>query len=205
MTAVPIDSDTNGSAANGGTADTDAPKPRTRLPPTEIREMELADLPAVFALGEDLFTADDYPTLYRMWDDYELAVRFASESDLCFVAEMGDRIVGFTLGTMLEKKGSAWTYGHLLWLGVDPKAGRRGIGRRLVEKITEAFIEAGARILIVDTEAENVGAIKFFRGLGFGDDNPHVYLQKNLTDDPDYIEHRKQERHARRRRQTGTR
>ena len=40
--------------------------------PVEIREMRLEDLPAVFALGQKLFTAEDLPTLYLCWDDDEV-------------------------------------------------------------------------------------------------------------------------------------
>lgn len=160
----------------------------------EIRSMEIDDLAEVYALGEELFTAERWPTLYRTWDDYELAVLFAADAELCLVAEIDDRIVGFALGTILEKRGSAWTYGHLLWLGVDPMAGRRGIAGRLVDKLTELFIEEGARILLVDTAADNTAALGFFRKIGFDDPEEHVYLSKNLTDDPDYKAHRKREK-----------
>ncbi|MBM4344634.1 MAG: GNAT family N-acetyltransferase [Deltaproteobacteria bacterium] len=160
----------------------------------EIRAMEIGDLPEVYDLGEDLFTAERWRTLYRTWDEYELATLFASEGDLCIVAELDDDIVGFALGTILDKRGSAWVYGHLLWLGVDPKVGRRGVAAKLLERMTETFIVEGARILLVDTAADNEAALAFFRKNGFGDEEPHVYLSKNLTDDPEYKAHRKREK-----------
>jgi ribosomal protein S18 acetylase RimI-like enzyme len=154
-----------------------------------IREMEIGDLAAVYALGEALFTAERWPTLYRTWDPYELAVHFASDSEMCLVAAIDDKVAGFAVGTMLEKHGSAWTYGHLLWLGVDPTAGRKGIGSRLTAHLQEVFIELGARMILVDTDAENTPAIDFFKRAGFDDDSEHVYLSKNLTYDPQYIAH----------------
>ncbi len=160
----------------------------------EIRSMEIDDLAEVYSLGEELFTAELWPTLYRTWDDYELAVLFAADAEMCLVAEIEDRIVGFALGTILEKRNSAWTYGHLLWLGVDPMASRRGIAQRLVDRLTELFIEEGARILLVDTAADNQAALNFFTKLGFGDPEEHVYLSKNLTDEPEYKAHRKREK-----------
>lgn len=176
--------------------------PRPRRPPAgngiEIREMEIGDLAAVYELGEDLFTAERWPTLYRTWDAYELAVHFASDSEMCLVAELADRIVGFAVGTMLEKHGSAWTYGHLLWLGVDPNAGRKGIGGKLTARLQEIFIELGARMILVDTDANNTPAIAFFKRAGFDDDSEHVYLSKNLTYDPEYIEFHKKGRVAER-------
>lgn len=160
----------------------------------DIRQMEIGDLPEVFELGEELFTADRWSTLYRTWDECELAELFASEGQLCLVAELDDAIVGFALGTVLDKRGSAWSYGHLLWLGVDTTIGRRGIAGQLLERMTELFIEDGARILLVDTAADNEAALGFFKKAGFGAEEPHVYLAKNLTDNPEYKAHRKREK-----------
>jgi ribosomal protein S18 acetylase RimI-like enzyme len=147
----------------------------------DIREMELGDLPAVYALGERVFTPDASPSLYRTWDQYELVVSFASDGETCLVAELDDQIVGFATGTMIHKARSAWTYGYLLWLAVEPALARQGIARRLLKRMTDLFVDAGARMLLVDTDAENESALAFFRREGFGNDQAHVYLSKNLS------------------------
>ncbi len=166
--------------------------------PLEVREMEIGDLAAVFALGESLFTAERWPSLYRTWDQYALATHFASDTETCLVAELNDKVVGFAVGTMLEKPGSAWSYGYLVWLGVDPTAGRGGIGAKLVGDLQEVFIELGARMIMADTDAENSAAISFFEKQGFEEDSEHVYLSKNLTYDPHYIAHHRKGRVAER-------
>jgi ribosomal protein S18 acetylase RimI-like enzyme len=173
-------------------------KSKTRPAPgnATIREMTLSDLPAVYALGENLFPADKWPALYRTWDEYELAVHFASDYETCLVAELDERVVGFALGTLLEKRGSAWTYGYLLWLGVDPDVARKGVAARLFERMTDLFIKLGARMIMVDTDAENEAALSFFRSQGFGQETAHLYLSRNLTHDPDYLRHRKRPRAA---------
>jgi ribosomal protein S18 acetylase RimI-like enzyme len=158
--------------------------------------MQIGDLAAVFALGEELFTADRWPTLYRTWDEYELAVHFASDSEMCWVAEVDGKLAGFAVGTLLEKRGSAWTYGHLLWLGVNPAAGRKGIGGLLTTKMQQVFIGLGARMILVDTDADNKPAIAFFQRAGFEHDSAHVYLSKNLTYDPGYLAHHRKGRVA---------
>jgi len=151
-----------------------------------IREMTLEDLPVVFALGERLFRAEDSPTLYRTWDEYELVNMFSSDGQFCLVAEHEDLLVGFVTGTVIEKRRSAWNYGYLSWLGVVPEHEGRGIARRLVARLTELFIEEGARIMLLDTEAENTRAIEFFERLGFGNRVEHVYMTRNLTRLPEY-------------------
>lgn len=80
------------------------PKP---LPQVEIREMELKDISGVFELGQKLFTAEKWPTLYRSWDDHELAQLFSTDAETCLVAEADERIVGFALGRVMEKPRSA--------------------------------------------------------------------------------------------------
>jgi len=180
------------------------PKPRSHVKDVIIREMSLQDLPGIFALGERLFPADKWPALYRTWDEYELAVHFASDSETCLVAELDGAVVGFALGTLLEKRMSAWTYGYLLWLGVDPEVGRKGVAARLFASMTDLFIKLGARMIMVDTDAENEPALAFFRSQGFGQETPHLFLSRNLTHDPDYLRHRRPARAAAPRRKPAT-
>jgi ribosomal protein S18 acetylase RimI-like enzyme len=158
------------------------------LPSVEIREMELRDVPEVFELGQKLFTAEEWPTLYRSWDDHELAQLFSTEAETCLVAVADDKLIGFALGRMMQKPKSAWRYGWLLWLGVDRRFKRSGVATRLVKQLTGRFIERDARIMLVDTAAKNHSALGFFRRNGFGQEIRHVYLSQNLENDPRYIE-----------------
>jgi ribosomal protein S18 acetylase RimI-like enzyme len=159
-------------------------------PSIEIREMELADLHPVFELGHRLFTAKKWPTLYRAWDEYEIMELYATDRELCLVAEANSKVVGFALGAEMEKPRSAWRYGWLLWLGVHPKYKRAGLGTRLVNRLTDLFIEREVRMMLVDTDAENKDAIAFFHRQGFGGAIHHVYLSRNLDDHPDVLEKR---------------
>lgn len=143
--------------------------------------MELEDLPGVFALGERLFTAEAWPNLYRTWDEYELVAMFAADGDTCLVAEQDDEIVGFALGTIIEKRRSAWSYGWLVWLSVAPEVRRSSVGSRLVDRLTELFLEQGARMMLVDTDAQNEPALAFFEARGFGNPRGHLYLTRNLA------------------------
>jgi len=99
---------------------------------------------------------------------------------------------------------SAWTYGYLLWLGVDTDVARKGIAARLFGAMTDLFIKLGARMIMVDTDAENEPALSFFRSQGFGQETPHLFLSRNLTHDPDYLRHRRPSRPASTRRKTAT-
>ncbi|WP_372807892.1 GNAT family N-acetyltransferase, partial [Pontiella sp.] len=94
----------------------------------EIRTATIDDLAGIFHLGEKVFTSQAYSNLYRTWDEYEVTHLFNSECEYVLVAVSEGKVVGFAMGTVIEKARSAWNYGHLLWLGVDPDFARHRIG-----------------------------------------------------------------------------
>lgn len=150
----------------------------------EIRQVKIDDLPAIFHLGEKVFTSQEVSNLYRTWDEYEVTGLFNSESEHLLVADPGDgTVVGFALGTTIKKPRSAWNYGHLLWLGIDPDFARQGIGGMLFNRFKELMEEEGVRMLIVDTQADNEAAINFFKHKGFENPTDHIYMTLNLQKD----------------------
>ena len=146
-----------------------------------IREMSIDDLSDVYHIGEEVFTVDYSSALYRTWDEYEVTSLFNTESELCIVAEVEDEIVGFALGTTVNKHHSSWKYGYLLWLGVRPEAQKNQFGKRLFVELKRRMRDQGARMIIIDTGADNEPAINFFRKQGFGNVEKHDYMSLNLT------------------------
>jgi len=148
----------------------------------EIRTATIDDLAAIFHLGEKVFTSQEYSNLYRTWDEYEVTHLFNSESEYVLVAEVEGQVVGFAMGTIIEKARTAWNYGHLLWLGVDPDFARMNIGSLLFERFRELMeTTQGIRMLMVDTQADNEPAIKFFERKGFENPTDHVYMTLYLN------------------------
>ena len=146
-----------------------------------IREMTIDDFPEVFHIGEEVFTVEYSQSLYRTWDEYEITTLFNSDSELCLVAEAGEKIVGFVLGTTVNKHNSPWKYGYLVWLGVRKNIQQGGIGSGLFKEIKHRMKEQGVRMMIIDTSADNLPAVSFFQKQGFGDVQEHVYMSLNLT------------------------
>ena len=148
-----------------------------------IRPATIDDLPGIFHLGEELFTSQDVTNLYRTWNEYEVTQLFNSESEFMLVAEDNGIVVGFALGTVIEKYASAWNYGHLLWLGVKKDCARRKVGSRLFDRFRQIMEEQGIRMLMIDTQADNDAAIRFFKRKGFENPTGHVYMTLNLQKD----------------------
>ncbi len=156
-------------------------KTQKKHPDFEIRQMEIDDLAAVFHLGERLFRAEKVPNLYRTWDAFEIISVYQGDPEFCLVAELDGQIIGFVLGTTIIKNHSAWKYGHLVWLGVDPDFQGKNIAKRLFNRFRDLMEKSGVRMLLVDTEADNLPALRFFQKMGFGDPQKHVYMKLNLA------------------------
>lgn len=146
----------------------------------EIRQAEIDDLAAIFHLGEKVFTSQEYSNLYRTWDEYEVTTFFNQESENMFVAVDNEVVVGFAMGTTIEKSHSAWSYGHLVWLGIAPEYARKGVGSMLFDRFKKRMKAEGVRMLMVDTQADNKPAIRFFKRKGFENPTEHVYLTMQL-------------------------
>ncbi len=162
-----------------------------------VRELGIDDIAAIYHLGEELFTSDLYPYLYRTWDEWEVIGLYNTDPEYCLVAEIDGELAGFILGTIITK--ATWTYGYILWLGVNPKFQRRGVADKLVDKAISRMIEDGARFMLVDTDPANAPALKFFNRKGFGNTREHIFLSMNLSKHEHYgrlieYEHQKAER-----------
>jgi len=146
-----------------------------------LRDMTIVDIPSVYRIGESVFTKSDFVFLYRTWETFEVTGLFTTDPELCIVASRGGRVVGFALGSIIEKPRSAWTYGYLIWLGVRKSYQRFKIGQRLYLELQRRMQRLGARMMIIDTEGTNRPAIDFFGKMGFRKGSQHLWMTKNLT------------------------
>ncbi len=144
-----------------------------------VRGLGIDDIAPVYHLGEELFTSDRYPYLYKIWGDWEVIGLYNADPDYCLVAEIDGKLAGFILGTIITK--ASWTYGYIRWLGVNPQFQRRRVADKLVDQLVSRMIEDGARFMLVDTDPNNTPAVKFFTRKGFGNLHQYVFLSMNLS------------------------
>ncbi len=143
--------------------------------------MAIYDLPAVYSLGESVFTKDKHVFLYRTWETYEVTGLFSTDPELCIVAESERAVVGFALGSIIEKPRSPWTYGYLVWTGIAKDYQRYGVGGQLYRDLERRVKRLGARMMIIDTEGTNLPAIRFFEKMGFARGSQHLWMTKVLS------------------------
>ncbi len=158
------------------------------MPPKQranIRQMEIDDVSSVYRLGEKLFTSEEFPTLYRTWDPYEVTGHFTSDPYYCLVAEVQGTMIGFLLATTFEKEGTAWKkYGYVTWLAIEEEYQGTHIGTRLYRELEKRWRGDGVRMAIVETGSDNVEGIGFFTATGFSPIAEHLWLGKVIRRSP---------------------
>jgi ribosomal protein S18 acetylase RimI-like enzyme len=151
-----------------------------------IRNMEIDDLHPIYLIGEQIFT-EKSPNLYNFWDEHLVLHSYLSDPEYCVVATVreedgNEQAVGFSFGTTIDKPRSSWKYGYLVWLGCKAEFQGFGLASQLYNTMLELFLLQKCRILMVDTQQNNEGALQFFRKKGFGHDEEHVYLTNNPSE-----------------------
>jgi GNAT superfamily N-acetyltransferase len=64
---------------------------------------------------------------------------------------------------------------------VAPERWRQGIGRRLVHAAVDWSREQGYRAIVLDTTADQVGAVAFYKALGFREPGRTVYREWQIV------------------------
>jgi ribosomal protein S18 acetylase RimI-like enzyme len=148
-----------------------------------LTQMGLDDLYPVYEMGRELFT-QGHPNLYYTWDETTCLDIYQGDPEYCLVARIEGKKepVAFLLSNIVQKQGSSWKYGYLIWQGVSGTYQGLGIGKQLFFAFHELMVRERCRMLIMDTEQSNVQAIAFFTSLGFGHPEPHVYVELNLDE-----------------------
>ena len=102
-----------------------------------------------------------------------------SSNDLVLVAESESRAVGWIHGVLSQLLESEFRV-EIGGLIVDEKFQRRGIGRKLVQRIEEWANERGAREVSVRCRTTRLEAHKFYESLGFSAAKTQIAFRKQL-------------------------
>lgn len=120
----------------------------------KLRKPARGDLRVILDIENRSFK-DPYPLslLYHLYD---------TDSEGFVVAELGNKIVGYVIGTI------RWgNTGHILAIAVDPPYRRRGIGTALMAAILDKLKRRGAKLIRLEVRKSNEGARCFYSKLGF--------------------------------------
>jgi ribosomal protein S18 acetylase RimI-like enzyme len=145
-----------------------------------IRPMTMKDIAPVYHLGNAIFTASEFPNMYRTWDDFAVVESFEGSPEFCFVAESSQQeIIGFLLGHTMTKF-NVGTRGYIQWVAVLSPYRRHGVATRLLQSFTNVAQNEHISFLLADTPADNLPAIQMFQKAGLCSQTDHVYLTRQI-------------------------
>jgi ribosomal-protein-alanine N-acetyltransferase len=123
--------------------------------PLRLRDVEATDLDELHALDQACFDEDIAYTRGQIRD------LLSREHAVGVIAEIQGALAGFAIG---HRTGSR---GHLVTLDVEAKHRRRGVGRALLRELIDRLEGAGARVIRLEVDLRNAGAIQFYGRFGF--------------------------------------
>ena len=143
----------------------------------QIREMVETDLARVYAIDQLLFGKERTPTWPFSFESYWHVYR----PEIRFVAELGDEIVGFAVGNIVEEEHNQsvtslrhtvsdfnrhrWI-GWIDMIGINPAYQHRGIGRGLVDAFHAECKRRDAVMRSVSRESDD-RLKSFLEAMGF--------------------------------------
>jgi ribosomal protein S18 acetylase RimI-like enzyme len=143
----------------------------------EIRKATRRDLPKIAALAGKLVRQHhdfdskrflfigDPESGYEWWFGKELLNKKA----LILCAKLDGKVVGYAYARLEPRDWNALLDAHaaLHDILVDESARRRGIGRKLLERVLSEMRERGAPRVVLHTAVQNRSAHKLFEAMGF--------------------------------------
>jgi ribosomal-protein-alanine N-acetyltransferase len=124
-------------------------------PPIRLRATRARDLDALFALDQVCFEPDIAYTRGQLRD------LLSRPHAVGLVAEVDGALAGFAIGHRTGGRG------HVVTLDVAGGRRRQGVGRELMRQLVERLESAGARLIRLEVDLRNAGAIRFYERLGF--------------------------------------
>ncbi len=122
-----------------------------------VRVFSHGDRDGVLELWREVFHGDPSHRVPHL----DLERKLAVQPELLFVAVDAGTVVGTAMAGYDGHRG--WVY----YLAVGPAHRRRGIGRRLVERIEEALAGRGCPKINLQIRAGNDRAVAFYEALGY--------------------------------------
>ncbi|HYT15780.1 MAG TPA: GNAT family N-acetyltransferase [Burkholderiales bacterium] len=124
-----------------------------------LRPGGLADAGKIAAMSRDLIETG----LGWSWDPDRVARSIGNKDTFTLLANDHDRLVGFAIMFFGDE------HAHLNLLAVRPSHQRLGIGRRMVEWLTESAYTAGIATIHLELRAANSAARSFYKALGYSE------------------------------------
>ena len=141
---------------------------------TVIRKLRHEDADEVSRISASVTRSRDNTDFKRVVEK-----QTQNEDDASFVAERGNRLIGYCIGYILSGsfgiEKSAW----VAMLGVDPDFMGQGIGEMLATEALKSYQARGIRDVYTSVRWDSADLLSFFKALGF-QRSDFIHLYKRL-------------------------
>jgi len=134
-----------------------------------IRPYREEDEAAVAALWREIFPAAPAHNV----PEADIWRKLSVQRELFVVAELDGEVAGTVMAGFDGHRG--WVY----YLAVSPRHRKHGIGKALMDRVEADLVAMGCPKLNLQVRADNIGAVAFYRKLGF-DVEERVSMGKRL-------------------------
>ena len=138
-----------------------------------IRKLKESDIASIASLDE-LISGISRPEMWRSEIQHYL-----KNNSIGLVAEIQEQVIGFMIGTIHPWLFGIENGGWIEILGVDPKHTAKGVGKKLGEKLLEAFKSRGIKVVHTTVEWTSSDLLEFFHTLGMTKSD-YITLMKEL-------------------------
>jgi len=139
----------------------------------EIREAVVGDVDEIWNIGKGVEEFDTTDEVVTFWPKYVLRDCVKSESDFVVVAEEG-KIVGFVIANY----NATFRKAVIENVFVDAEFRGSGVGKKLVDSVTEKLVGIGCEYICLLTESDNKDSIEFYKKIGFNRGIDCVWMDK---------------------------
>lgn len=131
-------------------------------------------------------TIEDFGMCYQLWQranlhvepfdekKKEVAMMIEKNPTSCLVGIENNNIIGTSMGVFNGRR--AWIY-HL---AVDPAFQHKGYGSQLLKATEEELKKAGAPVVLLFVDNDNLEIVPFYTKKGYSDFNNSIVLRKVL-------------------------
>jgi ribosomal protein S18 acetylase RimI-like enzyme len=150
------------------------------MSPFEVRNMQPDELPRVNHVLSKAFSKARLDEGYSEWEVPLCRLGFLrmyleGDPEGCLVVERREQLVGYVFSRL---------WGRVGWFGplsVIPEEGGMGIGKTLVQRTVDRFLESGARTVGLETNPRSNRNVGFYTRLGFEPSQLVVEVARTLS------------------------
>lgn len=131
-----------------------------------VRDMVETDLDAIAGLEAAAFT--------DAWTSKSIHDTFCQKQAFIVTAENDGKVVGYCIVYFVLDEG------EIARIAVDPSCRRQGVGRKILEQVSQICGDKGITRLLLDVRESNENARRFYLSHGFQEDG----IRKNFYEMP---------------------